>query len=67
MMSLTRYDPAFYMVQMLYDHKAINSSDLAHYLKKRNWSLFASEYFDQGKTFYSLDKNKVYNFLERKV
>lgn len=66
-MSLTRYDPAFYIIQVLYDNKAVDSTQLPHYLKKRSWSLFASEITDQGKTFYSLDRQKVYNFLERKV
>ena len=67
MLTLTRYDPAFHMIQMLYDSKAVNSADLPQFLKNKNWNLLASESTSQGTTLYSLDRNKVYNFLEKKA
>jgi len=67
MMTLTKYDPCFLMIERLYSEKKIDLAELPHYLQKRNWGLISTEEQQNGRVFYVFNREKVYSFLEKKV
>lgn len=40
--SLTKYDPTFHMIGLLYADVKIKAENIPHYLQKRNWNSIAT-------------------------